>query len=89
MSLNESIIEDAGLECFGELGYAIGHGPHLAPGEPAAERETFSEVDGLLRAVVDDAGGARGNRSTDPFRLRRRLVRAEQDATVAVLIEDG
>ena len=39
MSLNESIVEDAALEWFGELGYAVGHGPHPAPGEPAAERE--------------------------------------------------
>ena len=44
MSLNESIVEDAALEWFGELGYAVGHGPHLAPGEPAAERESFGEV---------------------------------------------
>ena len=44
MSLNESIVEDAALEWFGELGYAVGHGPHLAPGEPAAERDSFSEV---------------------------------------------
>src|ERR1035438_6744171 len=36
--LNESIVEDAALEWFGELGYAVGHGPHLAPGEPVAER---------------------------------------------------
>jgi hypothetical protein len=27
MSLNESIVEDAALEWFGELGYAVGHGP--------------------------------------------------------------
>ena len=38
MSLNESILEDPALEWFGELGYAVGHGPHLAPGEPADER---------------------------------------------------
>ena len=44
MSLNESIVEDAALEWFGELGYAVGHGPQLAPGEPAAERESFGEV---------------------------------------------
>jgi type I restriction enzyme, R subunit len=44
MSLNESIVEDAALEWFGELGYAVGHGPHLARGEPAAERESFGEV---------------------------------------------
>ena len=44
MSLNESIVENAALEWFGELGYAVGHGPHLAPGEPTAERDSFSEV---------------------------------------------
>lgn len=36
-SLNQSIFEDAALSWFGELGYAIGHGPHMAPGESAAE----------------------------------------------------
>lgn len=36
MSLNESIVETAALEWFGELGYAVGHGPQLAPCEPAA-----------------------------------------------------
>jgi type I restriction enzyme R subunit len=43
-SLNESIVEDATLTWFGELGYAIGHGPHIAPGEAAAERDSFGEV---------------------------------------------
>ena len=54
MSLNESIVEDAALEWFGELGYAVGHGPHLAPGEPAAERDSFSEVVlvGRLREAI-------------------------------------
>lgn len=54
MSLNESIIEDAALEWFSELGYAVGHGPQLAPGEPAAERESFGEVvlAGRLRAAI-------------------------------------
>jgi hypothetical protein len=32
MSLNESIVEDAALEWFGELGYAVGHGPQFARG---------------------------------------------------------
>ena len=41
MNLNESIVEDAALEWFGELGYAVGHGPHLAPGEPSAERDCW------------------------------------------------
>jgi type I restriction enzyme R subunit len=54
MSLNESIVEDAALEWFGELGYAVGHGPQLAPGEPAAERDSFSEVVlvGRLREAI-------------------------------------
>jgi type I restriction enzyme R subunit len=54
MSLNESIVEDAALEWFGELGYAVGHGPHVAPGEPAAERDSFSEVVlvGRLREAI-------------------------------------
>jgi type I restriction enzyme R subunit len=41
MSLNESIVEDAALTWFGELGYAVGHGPQPAPGEPAADRDSF------------------------------------------------
>jgi len=54
MSLNESIVEDATLEWFGELGYAIGHGPQLAPGEPAAERDSFGDVvlTGRLREAI-------------------------------------
>ena len=54
MSLNESIVEDAALEWFGELGYAALHGPQLAPGEPAAERDSFSEVVlvGRLREAI-------------------------------------
>jgi type I restriction enzyme R subunit len=54
MSLNESIVEDAALDWFGELGYAVGHGPQLAPGEPAAERQSFGDVVlvGRLREAI-------------------------------------
>ncbi len=54
MSLTESILEAATLEWFGNLGYAIGHGPDIAPGEPAAERNSFGEVVlvGRLRAAI-------------------------------------
>jgi type I restriction enzyme R subunit len=44
MSLTESIVEEAALTWFGELGYTVGHGPQVAPGEPAAERDSFGEV---------------------------------------------
>ena len=54
MSLNESHVEEAALEWFGELGYAVGHGPQLAPGEPAAERDSCGEVVlvGRLREAI-------------------------------------
>ena len=55
MSLNESIVEDAAFEWFGELGYAVGHGPQLAPGEAAAERESFAEV--VLVGRLREASG--------------------------------
>jgi len=53
-TLNESIVEDAALGWFGELGYAIGHGPNMAPGEPAAERDAFADVVlvGRLREAI-------------------------------------
>ena len=44
MSLNESHVEESALSWFQELGYATGHGPHLAPGEPEAERDSFADV---------------------------------------------
>lgn len=54
MTLNESHVELAALEWFKELGYALGHGPELAPGEPAAERDSFGEVvlTGRLRDAI-------------------------------------
>ncbi len=42
--LNESVVEEAALSWFFELGYAVAHGPQLAPGEPAAERNSFGDV---------------------------------------------
>jgi len=45
MNLNESIVEEAALGWFQELGYAVLPGPQLAPGEPTAERETFSNLE--------------------------------------------
>ena len=54
MPFNESIVEAAALEWFGELGYAVARGLHRAPGEPAAERDSFGEVvlAGRLREAI-------------------------------------
>ena len=44
MSLTESIVEEAALTWFGELGYAVGQGAQMAPGELEAERDSFGEL---------------------------------------------
>ena len=52
---NESTVEEAALSWFEELGYAVAHGPDIAPGEPEAERESFGDVVlvGRLRDAID------------------------------------
>lgn len=44
VNLNEPIIENPALAWFREPGDTVGHGLHLAPGEPAAERDSFGEA---------------------------------------------
>ena len=44
MTLTESVVEDVALTWFKDLGYGIAHGPTLAPGESANERQTFADV---------------------------------------------
>jgi len=44
MPLEEFVVEEATLSWFKGLNYAIAHAPHLAPGEIAAERSSFSDV---------------------------------------------
>ncbi len=44
MSLNESVVENAAISWFAQIGYTVGHGPNLAPGEPEAERGSFADV---------------------------------------------
>ena len=61
----ESTVEEAALSWFAELGYTVAHAPHLAPGEIAAERNSFGDVvlvgrlrDAIARlnpAIPDDA----------------------------------
>jgi hypothetical protein len=62
MSLKESTVVDAALTWSDEPGYAVGHGPHLAPGEPATERASFGEVVlvGRLREAIRRLNQATG-----------------------------
>src|SRR6266496_4126779 len=41
---DEAIVENAALSWFKELGYAVAHAPHLAPGEIATERSSFTDI---------------------------------------------
>ena len=40
-TITESIVSDAALMWFGALGYAVGTGPQMAPGEAAAESKSL------------------------------------------------
>lgn len=53
-NITESIIEQATLDWFKELGYSIIYGPDIAPGELLAERASYSDVilDGRLRSAL-------------------------------------
>ena len=52
--LSEFTVEETTLAWFGELGYAVAHGPDLAPGERTEERDSFADVIlvGRLRAAI-------------------------------------
>lgn len=43
-NFTESVVEDAALAWLESLGYAIKHGPEIAPGEILAERMTASAL---------------------------------------------
>ena len=54
MTLTEATVEAAALSWFEELGYAVLPGTKVSPGEPAAEREAYSDVVlvGRLRQAI-------------------------------------
>lgn len=51
---NEATVEDASLDYFRDVGFETAWGPHIAPGEPGEERESFQDVilDHRLRASI-------------------------------------
>lgn len=44
IAVTESVVEEAVLTLFEGLGYAVLHGPAIAPEQPAAERASFGDV---------------------------------------------
>ena len=53
-SLSESTVEAAALDWLARLGWAVAHGPDIAPDTPAAERADYGEVllNGRVRAAL-------------------------------------
>lgn len=53
-NITESVIEQAALDWFKELGYSILNGPNIAPGELFSERASYSDVilEGRARLVL-------------------------------------
>jgi type I restriction enzyme R subunit len=95
MSVNESVVEDAALSWFDDLGYAVAHGPDLAPGEPESERASYGDV--ILIERLRDA--VRRLNPVIPEDARdeavRKVLRAETPALTAnnrrfhAMIRDG
>ena len=54
-AITESVVEDAALEWLGALGYAVQHGPEIAPGEIFAERSDPNYRDVVLERRLCDA----------------------------------
>jgi len=43
-AFSESTVEDAALAWLEAIDWRIAHGPDIAPGEPAAERDDYGQV---------------------------------------------
>ena len=54
-TINESTVEEAALGWLSELGWAVAHGPDIAPGTPYAERDDYGQV--VLERRLRDALG--------------------------------
>ena len=52
--ITESVVEEAALSWFEELGYAVLSGPDIAPSEMFSERESYDDVilEGRLRSAL-------------------------------------
>lgn len=94
-SFTESVVEDAALAWLESLGYAIKHGPEIAPGELFAERGDYEQVilaDRLRQALVRLNPSLPAEAIDDAFRKINRLEGATLDArnqTFHRLLVDG
>ena len=81
-NFTESVVEDAALAWLESLGYAIKHGPEIAPGELFAERKDYGQVvlsDRLRQALVRLNPALPAEALDDAFRKITRLEGATLD----------
>jgi type I restriction enzyme R subunit len=94
-SFTESVVEDAALAWLESLGYAVKHGPEIAPGELFAERVDYGQVilaTRLREALVRLNPTLPAEAIDDAFRKIIRLEGATLDArnrTFHRLLVDG
>ncbi|MGH7798429.1 MAG: type I restriction endonuclease subunit R [Candidatus Binatia bacterium] len=94
-SFTESVVEEAALAWLESLGYAIKHGPEIAPGELFAERGDYGQVllaTRLREALVRLNPSLPAEAIDDAFRKLTRLEGATLDArnrTFHRLLVDG
>src|SRR5258705_1235691 len=82
-SFIESVVEDAALAWLESLGYAVKHGPEIAPGELFAERGDYGQVvlvTRLREALVRLNSALPAEAIDDAFRKIKRLEGATLDA---------
>jgi len=82
-TFSESVVEEAALAWLEGLGYAIRHGPAIAPGEPLAERADYGQVvleDRLRQALARLDPTLPAEALEDAF---RKLIRADGPTLVA------
>jgi type I restriction enzyme R subunit len=84
MKFYESVVEEAALAWFEALGYGVEHGPDIAAGEPAAERNDPSYRDVLLERRLREVLG-RLNPDLPPAAIEdayRKLTRTDAPSLV-------
>jgi type I restriction enzyme, R subunit len=82
MAVAESDVEDLALQHFANLGYAVVHGPNIAPGETEAERDRYEDV--VLRGRLRDAL-QRLNAGVPPVALDEALRKVLHPAAPALI----
>lgn len=94
-SFNENVVELAALEYFAELNYTVLHGPDIAPGEPASERDSYEDVilwDRLRSALWRINPGAPSALIEDAIKQLRRAESQsaiDENARVHRLVTEG